>query len=148
MKDALAGVGMPLGEGGCQRRLKSWKTSENQFKKTILTQGYYQKIIPLPRLKGRIPTMAADLRSLVFIPIEQIGLSGTEYVRIASLEARSANWCRGPTCRLPAARDCLIETAIRGVTKSLPCARIEPTVRRHESTRFFLWSRWVDPRAH
>ena len=86
MKEGLAGVGMPL-KIETIRDAVALEDFRNQLKRTILTQGYHQKIIPLPRLEGRIPTMAVDLRALVLIPIEQIGLQGTDYVRIASLDS-------------------------------------------------------------
>ena len=86
MQDALTRVSMPLGRkvAGDPTKLENFRI---QLKKTILTQGYYQGIIPLPRLEGRIPTLAADLRELRFIPITNIGSSGTEQIRIASIDS-------------------------------------------------------------
>lgn len=85
MKEALAAVGMPF-------RKKIAKDPdllgqfEDQMRRAVLTQGYCQKIIPLPRLAGRIPTMAVDLRTLHLIPIEEIGTEG-KYVRIAAFDS-------------------------------------------------------------
>jgi len=86
MKEGLAGIGMPLKRDSI-RDAEIMEDYRKQLKTTILNQGYYQKIIPLPQLKGRIPTMAVNLRSLVLIPIGQISLQETEYVRIASLDS-------------------------------------------------------------
>ena len=86
MQDALTRVSMPLGKkvAGNADKLKDFRI---QLKKTILTQGYYQGIVPLPRLEGRIPTLAADLRKLALIPIASIGSAQTEYLRIASIDS-------------------------------------------------------------
>ncbi len=86
MKDALNRVSMPLGKKviGDVEKLKDFRI---QLEKTILTQGYCQGIVPLPRLEGRIPTLAADLRELALIPIANIGSSGTDHVRIASIDS-------------------------------------------------------------
>jgi hypothetical protein len=86
MREGLAGVGMPL-KREIIRDTEALESYRSQLKRTILNQGYYQKIIPLPRLQGRIPTMAVDLRALDLIPIGQIGLQETEYVRVASLDS-------------------------------------------------------------
>ena len=53
---------------------------------TVLTQGYFETIIPFPCLKGKIPTMAANLRDLEFIPIQHIG-SSKKFLRIASVDS-------------------------------------------------------------
>ena len=51
---------------------------------SILSQGYSGAIIPLPALEEQIPTMAANLRDLELIPIDNIN---TEFLRIASLDS-------------------------------------------------------------
>jgi CheY-like chemotaxis protein len=86
MKDALARVNMSLGQDTAGDPI-SLKDYRKQLKTTILTQGYYQRIIPFPLLKGRIPTMAADLRQLFLIPIENIGPSEADYIRVASIDS-------------------------------------------------------------
>ncbi|MFH1146927.1 MAG: response regulator [Pseudomonadota bacterium] len=54
----------------------------------MLTQGFYQKIVPFPILKGKIPPMMADLKKLDLIPISEITLDGSgKYIRIASLDS-------------------------------------------------------------
>ena len=53
---------------------------------TVLTQGYFETIIPFPRLEKKLPTMAANLRDLDFIPIQHIG-SDKQFLRIASLDS-------------------------------------------------------------
>ena len=59
---------------------------KDRLRSTILTQGYFEAVIPFPSLKRRIPTMAADLRDLEFIPIRDIG-SGKPFLRIASIDS-------------------------------------------------------------
>ena len=54
---------------------------------TVLTQGYFESIIPFPGLEGKIPAMTANLRRLEFVPIEEIGLSGKTFLRIASIDS-------------------------------------------------------------
>ena len=62
-------------------------TKEEKKKKKIeafLSAGYSNGIIPLPKLEGRIPTMAADLRRLELIPVNDIEKN---YKIIASLDS-------------------------------------------------------------
>jgi len=54
---------------------------------TVLSHGYFEAVIPFPCLKGRIPTMAANLRDLEFIPVGDIGVSGKAFLRIASVDS-------------------------------------------------------------
>jgi len=55
---------------------------------TLLTQGFFQKIVPFPILRGKIPLMMADLKKLDLIPISEITLNGNDkYIRIASLDS-------------------------------------------------------------
>lgn len=54
----------------------------------MLSQGYVQAIIPLPKLEGFIPAMAANLRSLDLIDIHEIGTGGeSKYRRVASCDS-------------------------------------------------------------
>ncbi len=59
----------------------------DRLKKDVLTQGYYQAIIPFPCLKGKIPSMAANLKKLEFIPISDIGEPNKSFLRIASIDS-------------------------------------------------------------
>lgn len=59
---------------------------KNRLRSQILTQGFFEGLIPFPRLEDRIPTMAAKLRDLELIPIEDIGPS-KPFVRVASLDS-------------------------------------------------------------
>ncbi|MBW8035829.1 MAG: response regulator [Planctomycetes bacterium] len=54
---------------------------------TVLSHGYFEAVIPFPCLKGRIPTMAADMRNMEFIPVNDISISDAEFLRIASLDS-------------------------------------------------------------
>jgi CTP synthase len=63
------------------------KKLKSRLPNVVLSRGYFEAIIPLPCLEGRIPTMMADLRSLEFIPIAEIGLSDKTFLRIASIDS-------------------------------------------------------------
>ena len=54
---------------------------------TVLSRGYFETIMPLPALQGRFPTMAANLRELELIPLNDVGLKDTRFLRIASLDS-------------------------------------------------------------
>ena len=54
---------------------------------TVLSYGYFEAVIPFPSLKGRIPTMAAYLRDLEFIPVGDIGISEKAFLRVASVDS-------------------------------------------------------------
>ena len=54
---------------------------------SILTQGYFESVIPFPGLKNRIPTMAVDLRDLELIPVNDISISDGPFRRIASVDS-------------------------------------------------------------
>ena len=54
---------------------------------SILTRGYFEAVIPFPGLKGRIPTMAANLRDLELIPINEISDSDGQFHRVASVDS-------------------------------------------------------------
>ena len=62
------------------------KKLEDQLPR-ILTQGYFESVIPFPSLKNRIPTMAADLRDLELIPINDISVSNGPFRRVASVDS-------------------------------------------------------------
>lgn len=67
-------------------------TQNNQEKiKKFLSQGHSNGIIPLPTLKDKIPSMAADLRDLRLIPVDKIetpkSTGSVEYERVASLDS-------------------------------------------------------------
>ncbi len=60
---------------------------KDRLRSAILTQGYLEAVIPFPRLKGKIPTMTANLRDLELIGIEDIGNldSHKPFLRVASM---------------------------------------------------------------
>lgn len=64
---------------------KAGKLKE-RLSSTMLTHGFFEAVIPLPSLKGRIPTMAASLRDLEFIAVSDIG-SDKPVLRIASIDS-------------------------------------------------------------
>lgn len=63
------------------------KPFKERWTKTVLTQGYYKGMIPLPSLERKIPSMAADLRALELIRLADIGASDKPLLRIASIDS-------------------------------------------------------------
>ena len=59
---------------------------KDRLRSAILTQGYLEAVIPFPGLEGKIPTMAANLRDLELIDIQDIG-SHKPFLRIASVDS-------------------------------------------------------------
>ena len=49
----------------------------------LLSQGFANGIVPFPRLPGKIPAMAADLRSLEQIPVAELN----SFLRVASIDS-------------------------------------------------------------
>ena len=58
----------------------------NRIQTGVLNQGFSQSVIMFPRLIGAIPSMAANLRDLQLIPIDQIGPQG-HFRRVATLDS-------------------------------------------------------------
>lgn len=86
IEDALTRIQMKPG----RKKLKDEKelgAFRERLTKSILTQGYYKEMILLPSLEGKIPSMAADLRSLELLPLANIGSSGKAFLRIASIDS-------------------------------------------------------------
>ena len=55
--------------------------------RSVLTQGYERSVVPFPSLKGRIPTMVANLRDLELIPVKDISVSDSSFRRVASIDS-------------------------------------------------------------
>lgn len=66
---------------------KSKLRNDDRLEKTILRTGYFETILPFPAFEGRIPHMAADLRGLELIPLDQIGDDGSTFSRVASIDS-------------------------------------------------------------
>ncbi len=84
--DALARIQMKPRQKKLEDEKEMGAFSE-RLTKNVLTQGYYKTVILLPCLKGRIPSMAADLRDLEFIPLSDIGISEKDFLRVASIDS-------------------------------------------------------------
>ena len=54
---------------------------------SVLSRGFFEFIMPIPKLKGRIPTMLANFRELELIPLSDIGCQEKPFLRIASLDS-------------------------------------------------------------
>ena len=69
--------------------LGQMKTSKLKSKlpATVLTHGYFETILPLPGLIGRIPCMAANLRDLELIPLQDVADEGAKFKRIAAMDS-------------------------------------------------------------
>lgn len=58
-----------------------------------LSRGYIERIVHLPSLPGRIPTMAADVKDLELVPIDQIATrqagdtNSARFLRVASVDS-------------------------------------------------------------
>jgi hypothetical protein len=61
----------------------------DRFSSSILTQGYSEAMLPLPRLAGRIPCMAANLKKLELLSFKEkvIGTGEERYERIGSMDS-------------------------------------------------------------
>lgn len=69
--------------------MKNWDVStvKKRLISTVLSRGFMEAIMPLPAFQGRIPPMAVNLRELALIPIRNVGLKDTKFLRIASLDS-------------------------------------------------------------
>jgi len=63
------------------------KKLKDRLPGTVLSHGYFEAVIPFPCLEGRIPTMAANLRDLEFVPFDDIGVSEKAFLRVASVDS-------------------------------------------------------------
>jgi hypothetical protein len=108
VKEALVAKCIPAKEGvdeikeGCQ--LQANKLLE-KLPTLVLSQGFYQRFIPFPELKEKIPPMMADLKKLELIPLEHIlPEPDNKYSRVASLDSpfrELVSWAYMQTaCRL------------------------------------------------
>jgi hypothetical protein len=60
---------------------------KGKFPSPVLTQGYLDGMFPIPSLTGRLPCMAANLRSLELLGFEQIGKGENQFERVASMDS-------------------------------------------------------------
>jgi hypothetical protein len=65
----------------------STKKLKDRLPSTVLSQGYFEAILPLPSLSGRLPCMAANMRDLELIPLGRIGSEADEFERVASMDS-------------------------------------------------------------
>jgi len=63
------------------------KKLKSRLPSTVLTHGYFETILPLPGLVGRIPCMAANLRDIELIPLDRIANEGGDFKRVASMDS-------------------------------------------------------------
>lgn len=83
-KKVLFGQCCSIDEGLKQAfRVKEVNKKIKQKIRRFLSGGYSEGIIPLPELKGLIPSMAANLRELELVAVDEIA----NYERIASLDS-------------------------------------------------------------
>lgn len=93
VENVLVSLCCPLSKG-MRRAVNVDKAATDKEKRKILSflsSGHSNGIIPLPKLTGFIPSMAADLKRLELVPADGIANSDcpeeTEYVRVASLDS-------------------------------------------------------------
>ena len=65
---------------------RSDRKAKDLIRKSLLTAGHLDGVIPFPSYRDKIPTMTADLRNLNFVPIKNIG-TDKEYERVASVDS-------------------------------------------------------------
>ena len=75
MTEALRTIGLGVG-----------RNLDYQIKSRLLSQGYSQSIIAIPPLPDNIPAIAANLKDLELIPIDNIGDTG-EFRVVASIDS-------------------------------------------------------------
>jgi len=75
-----------IGKTELQDLPRKEEKAKERLTRHLLNAGYSQGIVPLPGFRDVVPTMAADLRDLCLIPIEEIGADAT-YWRVASMNS-------------------------------------------------------------
>lgn len=60
---------------------------KERMSSTVLSQGFFESILPLPALSGRIPQIWANLRDLELIRFGDIGGPERAYLRVASVDS-------------------------------------------------------------
>ncbi len=64
------------------------KKLQDRLEKDMLSKGHLGEVIPLPAIEGVLPIMAANLKDLELIPIEDIGVSDADcFIRVASIDS-------------------------------------------------------------
>jgi CTP synthase len=79
----------------------------------LLTSGFLDGIVPLPKLPGRIPPMVANLKRLKLIPLSHITANSADYVRIAAIDSpfrELVSWAYSQTACRPGLPDRDTET--------------------------------------
>ncbi len=67
--------------------IRGTKKIKDKLPSPIISQGYFETIVPFPALEKKIPSMAADLRILELIPFSDIDSAGGKFIRIASVDS-------------------------------------------------------------
>ena len=128
VKDVLVARCFPVAEVpsmiGLANEL-SEAVNKTQFRE-ILSVGYGRSIIIFPALGELIPSMAANLKDLQLIPIEEIGANNendTKYKVVASVDSpfrETVAWAYVQTAARPGLPDRNIESWKREIGESLP----------------------------
>lgn len=63
------------------------KKLKDRLPSTVLSQGHFETMLPLPALPKRIPHMAANLRDLCLISLDKILQNHGEYERVVSIDS-------------------------------------------------------------
>lgn len=59
---------------------------KKSIKKNMLTQGFFEAVVPFPALDGHIPSMTAYLKNVEFVLLDDIG-DDKEYIRVSSIDS-------------------------------------------------------------
>ena len=84
-----------LGEALSKINLTIGKKYKDLSSTPLLSQGYFNSIVPFPSLPGKIPAMAADLRDLSLVPFPELMAPNPKYFRLASIDSpfrESISW--------------------------------------------------------
>lgn len=131
VENVLVSLCCPVGEG--MKKAVSVENASKGGKKRIesfLPSGYANGIIPLPKLTGLIPSMAADLKRLELVPADGIANTDSteeiEYVRIASLDSpfrEMVSWAYLQVAGRPGLPERDIEAWVEEISEELPKAK-------------------------
>lgn len=93
------------------------------LKSNLLTPGWLDGFVPLPRLSGRIPTMMANLRDLDLIPFDDVSdREDSRFVRVASTSSpfrESLAWAYLQSAARPGLPDRDFSSWAKEITASL-----------------------------
>ena len=127
VSDVLVAQCIPTYDGLDRTNLKGLtsKKLKERLKGQFLSPGHLNGIIPLPKYSKRIPTMAADVRKLRLIPVQDIR-DERKYKRVASIDSpfrELISWAYMQTACRPGIPERDYNTWVEEVASDLESAR-------------------------